>query len=479
MHILTERQLCDLELIMNGAFYPLKGFLNFEDYKNVLSHMRLADGTLWPMPIVLDSNVKYNIGDEITLSDTNLTPLALLKVESVFTPNREKENEIYSHNLFPTLNYYIGGTVTKINDIKHITFNNYRHSPEYIKEKFKDKNLIGFQTRNPMHKSHFQLTQQALDEVPNSVLLLHPCVGSTAPGDVDYITRTKCYISILKYYEPDRIFLSLLPLAMRMGGPREALWHAIIRKNYGCTHFIIGRDHAGINNIYSPYAAQELVKQYEKEIGINILTYPEIPNISGTELRRKMREGEEIPDWYTFPEVGEILSKKRGMTILITGLSSSGKTTLANSLILKLREKFDKEVTLLDGDVIREHFTKGLGFSKEDRIENMKRLSYVSSLINKNGGVTIISAICPYEESREYCRKLNCEGKYIEIYLSTSLQCCEKRDVKNLYVAAREGKIKNFTGISDPYEIPTSPDTIIDTEVTNIYSSIEIIENYL
>jgi sulfate adenylyltransferase len=363
-----------------------------------------------------------------------------------------------------------------------------------------------------MHKSHFMMTKMALERIPNSNLLIHPVVGMTKFGDIDYPVRVKCYQKVLDKYD-GLASLSLLPLAMRMAGPREAIWHALIRKNYGCTHFIVGRDHAGPGknkasvDFYDPYAAQVLCKKYEDELGIRILTFNEIGyvkeleqyvelsdnniemiksnnytilNISGTQFRHKLNNNEEIPEWFAFPEVVDLLRQKFGLVIFMTGLSGAGKSTIAYYLQERLLELTNNKITILDGDEIRENLSKGLSFSKEDRDTNIKRIGYVASLISKHGGISIVPCIAPYNETRQYFRSLcEKEGQFIEIYVSTPLSVCEERDVKGLYKEVRKGKIKNFTGIDDPYEIPTSSDIVIDTTKQSILETIDIIMKHI
>ena len=523
---LTKRQLYDLEMIMNGGFSPLVGFLNQNDYESVVNNMRLEDGKLWPIPITLDVvNVvnNINIGDTIILVDSFKNKLAHMIIESIYKPDKYQEaGKVFgtTDDTHPAVNYlfnkvggwYIGGKVIKIRDPIHSNFLSIRRSPSDLKQHFKDnniKNVIGFQTRNPMHKSHYTMTRLALDRIPKSHLLIHPVVGMTKYGDINYPTRVKCYKKIMSKYEKDQATLSLLPLAMRMAGPREALWHALIRKNYGCTHFIVGRDHAGPGknkdgvDFYGPYEAQQLCISYSNEIGLEILTFKEIGyikeldkyseltddikesgytilNISGTQLRQKLSNDDTIPEWFAFSDVVDILRKDLGLTILLTGLSGAGKSTIAYYLQEKLLEIYSKRVTILDGDEVRTNLSKGLGFSKEDRDTNVKRIAYVASLISKNGGICIVPCIAPYNETRKYFREI-CEkhGKYIEIYVSTTLETCEERDVKGLYKAARNGNIKNFTGIDDPYEIPTNSDIIINTLEHDIRETVDIIIKHI
>ena len=512
--VLRDRQICDLEMILNGGFSPLKGFLIKEDYENVLTDMRLIDGSVWPMPITLDVNSDFSkllsIGDNITLKDKEGFSIAVLEVEDKWEPDLNKEAELIfgtkdvSHpGVDYLLNYsnniYIGGKVELIDLPHHYDYKDFRLSPKNLKQKFKDlgwNNIVAFQTRNPLHKAHVEMTLKALEDL-DANLLIHPVVGMTKAGDVDHYTRVRCYQHVLNKYPQNKAILSLIPLAMRMGGPREALWHALIRKNYGCTHLIVGRDHAGPglnkegNPFYGPYDAQEMLQKFEEEIGIKMVPFKflvylpdeniykpidEISNdtnyktVSGTELRDYLDKGKDIPEWFTYKEVAKELQKsrppvsKRGFTIFFTGLSGSGKSTLANGLLIKLLENGNKPVTLLDGDIVRTHLSSELGFSKEHRSLNVKRIGYVASEITKNGGIAICAPIAPYEKDRSYNRNLISKlGGYIEIYVSTSLEKCEERDVKGLYKLARKGVVKEFTGVSDPYEAPKDAELVIDS----------------
>ena len=515
---LSDRQLCDLELILLGAFNPLKGFLSKDDYDSVIRNMRLSNGKLWPLPITLDVDnqfvEKIEKGLKITLKDKEGFSLASLKINDIWQPDLKNEAlSVYGttdtkhpgvHYLLKTSNKnYISGTIEKVSSPHHYDYKNLRHSPDELKGIFKNKKwdkVIAFQTRNPMHKAHFELTMRAMKEL-NANLLVHPAVGMTKPGDVNHYTRTRCYNHIMNEYPKNSAFLSLLPLAMRMGGPKETLLHAIIRKNYGCTHLIVGRDHAGpgldSNNkpFYGPYEAQEMLEKYQDELGIEMVPFKfmvfipksekykaideitdneEYKTLSGTELRQLLDEGKGIPKWFTFKSVADELERsnppltKRGLTIFFTGLSGSGKSTLANGLVTKLLEEGSRPITLLDGDVVRTHLSSELGFSKEHRSINIKRIGYVASEITKNGGVAICAPIAPYEEDRRFNRELiSNEGGYIEIFVNTPLEKCEERDSKGLYALAREGKIKEFTGISDPYEEPKEAEIVVNSSSEN------------
>lgn len=512
---LTPRQLCDLELILNGAFSPLRGFLCREDYERVCDSMRLASGTLWPIPVVLDVTEELartlSPGTPLALRDPEGVLLAVLHVAEVWKPDLEAEaRKVYgtddeSHPGVAYLRreahpFYVGGRVEGVQLPRHYDFIEYRSTPAELRRRFASlgwSKVVAFQTRNPMHRAHVELTARAASQV-GANLLIHPVVGRTKPGDVDHYTRVRCYQAVLKYYPRNTALLNLLPLAMRMAGPREAIWHGIIRKNYGCTHFIIGRDHAGPGAdstgrpFYGPYEAQHLYKQYEEELGIAMVPFSnmvyladqdryvsedEVPpgavvkSVSGTELRARLADGREIPSWFSYPEVIEELRRtypprsKRGFTVFFTGLPSAGKSTLANVLLVRLLEIGGRPVTLLDGDIVRKNLSSELGFSKEHRDLNILRIGFVASEITKNGGIAICAPIAPYDSVRKKVRQAieATGGGFILVYVSTPIEVCEKRDRKGLYAKARAGIVKDFTGVSDPYEVPADAELTIDT----------------
>jgi sulfate adenylyltransferase len=530
--VLNNRQLCDIELILNGAFSPLNGFLGKSDYESVLNNIKLSNGEIWPIPIMLDVDEEFittnsiDKGTEIALREKEGFLIGILTVSDIWTPDKKIEAEaIYkttnthhpgvNHLFNSTKNIYIGGEITGVQSPKHYDYSLLRHTPYELKEQF-DKlgweKIVAFQTRNPMHRAHKEIAYRAAIDVQAN-LLIHPVVGQTKPGDIDHFTRVRCYQKILKYYPEGTTMLSLLPLSMRMAGPREALWHGLIRKNYGCTHIVIGRDHAGPGkdpsgkDYYGPYEAQELLKSFSNEIGIDMVEFKmmvyveekseymsidNVPdglktlNISGTELRHRLENDLDIPDWFTYPEIVEELKKtyppkdKQGLTIFFTGLSGSGKSTIANGLLVKLKEYGKRNVTLLDGDIVRTHLSSELGFSKEHRDLNVTRIGFVASEITKNGGIAICAPIAPYHESRDENGELISQyGNYIEIHVSTPLSTCERRDTKGLYAMARQGKIKGFTGIDDPYEEPKNPSLRIDTTDITEEEAIQNVMLYL
>ncbi len=514
---LTPRQLCDLELLMNGGFNPLKGFLNRADYDGVVEKMRLADGSLWPMPVTLDVTEKFGDalepGQTIALRDPEGVILGTLTVDDVYRPDKAREAEMVfgaDDLAHPAVNYlhntagpvYVGGTVTGLTAPMHYDFRARRDTPNELRAYFRKlgwRRIVAFQTRNPLHRAHQELTFRAAREAQAN-LLIHPVVGMTKPGDVDHFTRVRCYEAVLDKYQPSTTTMSLLNLAMRMAGPREAVWHGIIRRNHGCTHMIVGRDHAGPGNnsagedFYGPYDAQDLFRQYQDEIGCEMVDFKHmvyvqeraqyepndeiadrdnvtILNISGTELRRRLREGLDIPEWFSFPEVVKELRRtspprsQQGFTVFFTGLSGSGKSTIANAIMVKLMEMGGRPVTLLDGDVVRKHLSSELTFSKEHRDINIRRIGYVASEITKNGGIAICAPIAPYTATRRAAREMiEAYGAFVEVHVATSLEECEKRDRKGLYALARAGKIPEFTGISDPYEAPTQAELVVNTE---------------
>ena len=516
---LTPRQLCDVELLMNGGFYPLKGFLTEADYDGVVENMRLASGSLWPMPVTLDVSQdfadKIEPGTDIALRDQEGVILAILSVTDKWVPNKKREAEkVFGADdlAHPAVNYlhnvagpvYLGGPITGIQPPTHYDFRARRDTPNELRAFFRKmgwRRIVAFQTRNPLHRAHQELTFRAAREAQAN-LLIHPVVGMTKPGDVDHFTRVRCYEAVLDKYPAATTHLSLLNLAMRMAGPREAVWHGIIRRNHGLTHMIVGRDHAGPGknsqgqDFYDPYAAQDLFRQHQDEIGVEMVDFKQmvyvqeraqyeprdeveegatILDISGTELRRRLREGLEIPEWFSFPEVVTQLRRtspprdQQGFTVFFTGLSGSGKSTIANALMVKLMEMGGRPVTLLDGDVVRKHLSSELGFSKEHRDINIKRIGYVASEITKNGGIAICAPIAPYTATRRAVREMIEQyGAFVEVHVATSIEECERRDRKGLYKLAREGKIKEFTGISDPYEEPATPELRVQTEGVDV-----------
>jgi sulfate adenylyltransferase len=512
---LTPRQICDLEMLLNGGFSPLTGFMNKADYESVCSNMRLSSGLLWPMPITLDITEAFAKtlqpgSTKVALRDAEGVMIAILHVEDIWQPDRQAEGKAVfktASTAHPGVAYlmnrsnpwYVGGRLEGLQLPSHYDFKALRQTPAELRANFANqgwRRVVAFQTRNPMHRAHVELTFRAAKQVEAS-LLIHPVVGMTKPGDVDYFTRVRCYQHLVEKYPAGTAKLSLVPFAMRMGGPREAIWHALIRKNYGCTHLIVGRDHAGPGKdtdgkpFYGPYEAQEIFAKHEEEIGVTQVPFQmmvyledkdkyfpanEVPkdarvlDLSGTELRNRLNEGRDIPSWFTYPEVATELRRsfpprhKQGLTIFFSGLSGSGKSTIANVLMTKFLEVGGRPVTMLDGDLVRKHLSSELGFSKEHRDINIRRIGYVASEITKNGGIAICAPIAPYDLTRKDVRALiEPVGGFILVHLSTSVDVCESRDRKGLYAKARAGILKEFTGISDPYEEPTDAELHINT----------------
>ncbi|KAF8817973.1 sulfate adenylyltransferase/adenylylsulfate kinase [Cardiosporidium cionae] len=554
----NERIMCDLEMLLDGGFYPLKGFLGKIDYFSVLNSMRLSTGEIWPIPIVFpipknferesiyqnnETPQKNTVTPDASfphtmkLRDKLGTIIAEFLVTDIYEPDIELEalkvlgttdtNHPYARYLLEIHSgcYYLGGSVKSIKKIDHFDFTEHRCSATECREYIRQKNweiVIGFQTRNPMHRSHFELTRKALRDVENATgkvpnFLLTPSIGPTQIGDVDFVIRTKSYKCILSRYDRDRVHMVLLPVAMRMAGPREAVWHALIRKNYGCTHFIIGRDHAGPSSkrcdgkpFYDPYEAHNLIQSVQVELGIipilgksmvyigdehgGYVEIDKVPeacqpkNISGTQFREMLMKREEIPAWFSFPEVLNELKKfyrplcELGLCIYFTGLPCSGKSTLANAIGYSIRanEKENRKVTHLDADIVRTHISKGLGFSRSERSINVRRIGYVASEIVKHGGICIVANIAPYEEDRAANRSQITanSGGYVEVYVSTPLEVCEERDIKELYRKARQGIIKQFTGISDPYQAPINAELVINS-TNDIHGKVKKIMDYL
>ena len=508
---LSPRSLCDLELMAVGAFSPLDRFMGRADYESVLEQSRLSDGTLFPIPITLPvpDEMELQIGEEVALRSPNNDIVAILSVEEVFDWNLEREATLVyrttdlRHPLVAEMrswgSRYVSGPVKVIELPQHYDFAALRKSPDAVRSLLEDigyENVVAFQTRNPIHRCHEELTKRAADNV-GGALLIHPAVGLTKPGDIDHFTRVRGYkVLVDRYYDKRRTVLSLLPLAMRMAGPREVLWHAIIRRNYGANHLIVGRDHAGPGvdsngrPFYGPYEAQESLKQFEQEIGVKMVPFKElvylldedryeesdrvpsrskIAAISGTQVRDSyVANGKKLPAWFTRPEIALILSRlsppvhQKGFCIWFTGLSGAGKSTIANILAVLLMEH-GRPVTSLDGDIVRTHLSKGLGFSKEDRDTNIRRIGFVASEIVRHNGVVFCAAVSPYRSTRSEVRCMVGADRFIEVFVDTPLTVCEERDKKGLYAMAHRGEIKNFTGIDDPYEPPLDAELRLTT----------------
>ncbi len=511
---LTQRQLCDLELLMCGAFTPLTGFMGEQSYDRVLNESRLPDGSVWPIPVTLDVGqdlaAGLSAGDDLALRDSEGFMLAVLTVSDIWTPDVRRESEsVYGtgDRSHPGVAYlksqvqpvYVGGTVEGIELPTHYDYEDLRHTPEDLRHLFHKlgwRRVVGFHTARPMHRLAREITLTAAKR-SEAHILLHPVVGIGRPRDLSRFARVKCYQALRKYYPHGLTTLSLLPLATRMAGPREAVWHAIIRRNYGCTHFIVGPDHGsppdeGHGRFYQPYAAQAILAQCESQIGIRMVPFKRLAysprrarlvdadeakeahepteELSDDVLARRLSHGEDIPAWFSYAEVLSALREvypprhRMGITLFFTGLSGSGKSTLARIMYGKFIEDGKRPTTLLDGDIVRHNLSSELGFSKSHRDLNVRRIGFVASEITKNGGVAICAPIAPYTSTRRAVRELIEEhGAMIEIYVATPLEVCEQRDRKGLYAKAREGVIPEFTGISDPYEEPEHPQLRIDT----------------
>ena len=524
---LDDRQLCDLELLATGAFSPLKGFMTRTDYESVLDRMRLQNGALWPIPICLDipetKAKSLEAGQSVTLRDPEGFLLAIMEIEEIWAVEVEKEAlQIFgtSDQVHPGVQqlykksgkYYIGGTIEVISLPLHFDFKQLRLTPQEVRNIYKRmgwKRVVGFQTAQPVHRPQYELTIKAMQQAKANLLLL-PIAGMTKPGDFDHYTRVRCYREVTRHYPPDSFILNLLPFTMHMAGPREALLQTIISKNYGCTHFIVGHNHAGLGqdkngkSFYESNDAQKLTEEYSKEIDIKIISFDEmvylpfedeysfvdqVPegtktiSLSGSDIRERILTGRQIPKWATFPEVVEELRKaypppqKQGFTVFLTGLSGAGKSTVAQVLYSRFLEIGDRPVSLLDGDIVRRNLSSNLKFTKEDRDINVRRIGFVASEITKNRGIAICAPIAPYESTRSEIRStIESYGGFIEVHVSTPIEICEKRDRKGMYAKARAGLIKGFTGVDDPYEIPASPEVSINTtDITPNESAQEIL----
>lgn len=521
--VLTERQLCDLELILNGGFSPLEGFMNEKDYNGVVENLRLADGALFSMPICLDvgpqivERFKIKAGAKITLRDfRDDSNLAILTVDDVYKPDKKKEaQEVFGgdpeHPAIKFLNnstkeFYIGGKIQAVNRLNHYDYVGLRYTPAELRAHFEKlgwSRVVAFQTRNPMHRAHRELTVRAA-RARQANVLIHPVVGLTKPGDIDHFTRVRVYQALMPRYPNGMAVLGLLGLAMRMGGPREAIWHAIIRKNHGATHFIIGRDHAGPGknsagkDFYGPYDAQHAVEKYRGELGIEVVEFQQMTylpdadeympkdqvpagtktlDISGTELRRRLKVGAPIPEWFSYPEVVKVLREsnppraKQGFTVFLTGYTNSGKDAVARALQVTLNQQGGRAVSLLLGETVRHELSAELGFSRDDRDTNIARIAFVAAELNKAGAAVIAAPIAPFDEARQEAREaIEKYGSFFLVHVATSLEYAEKTDKRGVYARARRNSIKNFTGVNDPYEKPSDADLTVDCEKQTVRS---------
>ncbi|KAG8740808.1 Sulfate adenylyltransferase [Ceratobasidium sp. 414] len=523
--VLTERQLCDLELIMNGGFSPLEGFLNEADYKLVVETLRLKSGALFPIPVNLDvskidvERLGIKPGARIALRDPrDDNALAILTVEDLYTPNKDLEAEkvfgadpehpAVAYLKAKVKEFYVGGKVQAIQPPTYFDYVALRYTPTELRAHFKKlawRKVVAFQTRNPMHRAHRELTVRAARQRQANVLI-HPVVGLTKPGDVDHYTRVRVYQALMPKYPNGMATLALLPLAMRMAGPREAVWHSIIRKNFGATHFIVGRDHAGPGknskgvDFYGPYDAQELVTKYKAELNIEMVPFQmmtylpssdeympvdEVPkgvqtlDISGTELRKRLRTGAPIPDWFSYDSVVKTLREsypprtKQGFVLFLTGLHNSGRTSIARALQVTLNQQGGRSVSLLLGETVRAELSSELTFTPDDRHKNIQRIAFVSAELSRAGAAVIAAPIAPYHHSRKAARDHvvstgGAGGNFFLVHVATPLAHCEVTDREGVYKRARAGEIKNFTGIDDPYEEPTDADIVVDVTTQTI-----------
>ncbi len=524
---LSERALCDLEMLATGAFSPLDRFMGSSDYSSVVEEMRLDDGHLFPIPVTLpvDSDAEFKLDGDVALRDSKNELVAIMTVEEAYEWDRdEASRKVFGttdprHPLVAEMhrwgNTNLSGRVVVLQLPQHNDFQDLRLTPSQTRQRLSETghaNVVAFQTRNPLHRVHEELTKRAAAEV-DGTLLIHPVVGMTKPGDVDHITRVRTYKALTENYDDgDQVILALLHLAMRMGGPREALWHAIIRRNHGANHLVVGRDHAGPGvdskgePFYGPYDAQDLVQRHEEEIGVRVVPFTELvylpdqdrydevskispkdrtASISGTQVREEyLMKGRPLPEWFTRPEVAQIMAEtypprhKQGVCVWFTGLSGAGKSTTADILSVSIMEH-GRQLTSLDGDVVRTHLSKGLGFSKEDRDTNIRRIGFVAAEIVRHGGVALCAAVSPYRATRDDVRNMVGDEGFIEVFVDTPLEVCEDRDSKGMYAMARRGEIKDFTGIDDPYEAPNDPEITLDTVARSAEENARAILDYL
>lgn len=529
---LNPRQVCDLELILDGSFAPLAGFMTRAEYDSVIETLALPDGSVWPIPVCLDIAPQKAKGLEpgmrVALNDQEGSLLALMTIEDLWQPDRQHEAEkIYGagrgqdhfavQELLDRQGFFCaGGRLQGIKLPIHYDFGELRKRPRQIRAMIQDQGwerVIGFHTDKYLHCLHREMVQSAARKIGGNILL-HPTTFYKDRYNCGHFTQIRCYQHISKHFPAGMAMLAIVPLALRKAGPRSALWQAVIRKNYGCDHFMVWPDHADPwghlasgERFYPLHAAQELVAEYQNRTGVTMVPLEKmvyvadqkrymledeadpgqaVEQISSQELARRLEFGLEIPDWFSYPEIVQELRHahpprhKQGFTVFFTGLPGAGKSTLAKMLQARLTARRERPITLLDGDIVRKNLSSELGFSVQDRKTNLTRIGFVASQITKNRGIAICAPIAPFEESRRLNREAIARfGGYIEVYVSTPLKVCESRDHKGNYAKARAGIIKGFTGIDDPYEPPAQADITLDTSGLEPAQAVDMILDHL
>jgi len=483
---LDWRQQCELEMLMSGAYSPLAGFMTRAQCVQVATEMKLDDGTFWPLPVTLGSRQKIAAelkpGDRVALRDGEGFMLAVLTVRDAWQDGDS---------------WHLGGRVEGASLPSHPDFVSLRATPAELRALLARRGwrrVIAWQAHHPMHRAQFEFClKSAIENEAN--LLLHPQVGGDITAAPGYFGLVRSFLAIRERFPAATTQLSLLPAPAREASARALLLRAIVARNYGCSLLIAGGEHLAQAHADLPVA------ELADKIGVQLIAYPRMVyvedcaehlpesdaptnarllTLSGEEFQRRMRAGLKIPDWYSFPEVLSELHRqsppreRQGFTIFFTGLSGSGKSTLARALTARLMEMGGRSVTLLDGDIVRRHLSSELGFSKAHRDINVRRIGFVAAEITKNRGIAICAPIAPYRLTRRDVRAMiEAVGGFIEIHVSTPIETCESRDRKGLYAKARAGLIPEFTGVSDPYEVPENPELAIDTTHLGIDEAVQ------
>jgi sulfate adenylyltransferase len=508
---LSPRSLSDLELLATGALSPLDRFMGRADYLRVVEDMRLDSGLVFPIPVTLPVGDTPGLreGAEVALRTPHNDVVALMRIEEMWAWDLAREarhvlgTTDVRHPVVTEMHGWgrtcVSGPLTVLSLPKHHDFSDLRHTPGEVRAALAARGsgrMVAFEASHPLHRADEEMTKRAAGQI-GGTLLIHPAVGLNQPGDVEYYARVRSYrLLIARHYDPSRTLLNLVPLATRMAGPREALWHAIVHRNHGATHLIVGRDYAdpavgaGGQLFYGPHEAQAQLERHEGELGVTMvpagdLVYlpredryeetsrvpagVETATLSAAEVRDDyLAKGRPLPAWFTRPETAVILSQvsppraSQGFCLWFTGLSGAGKSSIAEAVMVMLLER-GRAVTVLDGDVVRTHLSRGLGFSKEDRDTNIRRIGFVAMEIVRHNGAVICAAVSPYEATRNECRAMVGNDRFVLVHVDTPIEVCEQRDTKGMYARARRGEIRGFTGIDDPYERPANPDMVLTT----------------
>jgi sulfate adenylyltransferase len=523
---LSWKQICELELLLNGALSPLTGYMNQAERHSVLSGMKLPDGLFWPRPVMLVVSEKaaQNLaaGQTVALRDSEGVMPAILHISEVWPADPEAEMALAEASGVPLARtqaeagqFYVGGRLEGVTLPPRHDFLNLRLTPAEMREQFARlgwRKVMAYQPSQALHRPQYEfLLRTAMQQEAN--LLIHAVAGSDPVLESGHFALVRACQALMPRLPASTSMLALNPMTPWAAGPRKTLLKAIMARNYGCSQLVTGgetvleslhKESSQRRGQDTPNLSSDTVYAVAKEsLGVTLLPFPRMvyvedrdewlpeetvpadtrsESMSGAELTRRLMQNIKVPEWFSFPEVLDEMRKaypprkQQGFTVFFTGLSGSGKSTIARALTVRLMEMGGRRVSLLDGDIVRTHLSSELGFSKAHRDINIRRIGFVASEITKHGGTAICAPIAPYQATRRAVRSMIEEwGGFLEIHVSTSVEVCEGRDRKGLYAKARAGLIPEFTGVSDPYEIPENAELTIDTTRYSVEEAVQMI----